>query len=114
MTAFARQVCLNHPLREAVAICKECARSFCRECIAEHDDRLICASCLQKLTRAAVKPARRWPRALGALVKSIVGFVLAWLCFYSVGRSLVQMPSTFHEDFLNSTWNQLQRAVEDE
>jgi hypothetical protein len=46
MTAVAHQRCLHHHEREAVARCPECGHYFCRECITEHDERVICASCL--------------------------------------------------------------------
>jgi hypothetical protein len=115
MTALARQVCLNHPHREAVARCVECARFFCRECIADHAGRLICGSCLQKLARAGVKVARTWPGALRSVVKSMAGLLLAWFCFYTVGRALVQLPSDFHKDnFWDATWGKLQQGEEDD
>lgn len=108
MTALARQICLNHPQREAVARCVECTRFFCRECIADHEGRLLCASCLHKLAHAGVKAVRRWPARLGAIAKSLAAFTLGWLIFYTVGRALLQLPSTFHEDeFFNSTWARL-------
>ena len=37
--------------REAVARCPECTQFFCRECITEHDDRVLCSACLKKLAR---------------------------------------------------------------
>lgn len=92
---LAQQRCFNHPAREAVARCPECARHFCRECITEHDDRVVCSACLHKLTR---KPERRRYR-LGPLVKCVqfgLGIVLTWLFFYFVGQGLAQLPSAFH------------------
>ena len=114
MTALARQVCLNHPRREAVARCVECTRYFCRECIADHEGRLLCGSCLHKLAQAGVKRARTWPGTLRGVTKSVAGFTLGWLLFYTVGRALVQLPSTFHEDsFWNATWTKLQGALDE-
>ena len=51
MQNLAHQRCFNHAVREAVARCPECGQCFCRECITEHDDRVVCAACLKKLTR---------------------------------------------------------------
>jgi hypothetical protein len=77
MAALARQRCLHHSSREAIARCLDCRQFFCRECITEHDERLVCASCLKKVAQAAAKPARRrvnlWPllqtaAALGAAI----------------------------------------------
>lgn len=99
MTALARQRCAIHPTREAAARCPQCGDSFCRECITEHDDRIICASCLRQLTAAAERTtqARRnwWPLAqLGA------GLLSAWVVFYIVGQVLLGLPEEFHDDTL--------------
>ncbi len=81
MPALASQRCLNHATREAVARCPECGHFYCRECITEHDDRVICASCLKKLVQQAEPVAKRrvnpWP-----FLFSVGGFVLAWFVFY--------------------------------
>jgi hypothetical protein len=99
MPDLASQRCLNHSSREAVARCPECGRYFCRECIAEHDDRVICAACLKKLAlKEKPSPRRRlnlWPAAQGA-----GGFVIAWFVFYTVGRLLVATPDKFHDEEL--------------
>lgn len=114
MTLLAHQVCVNHPAREAVGRCVECTRFFCRECIAEHDGRLICASCLAKLARPATA-ARTWPRVVRSVAKGVLGFLFAWFCFYSVGRTLLQLPSEFHEDgFWNTTWERMKHAGDDD
>jgi hypothetical protein len=96
MPALASQRCLNHSSREAVARCPECGQYYCRECITEHDDRVICAACLKKL---ALKDARAprlrlnlWPVAQGAS-----GLVVAWFVFYLVGRLLLAIPDEFHD-----------------
>lgn len=93
---LAAQRCHFHDGREAVARCPECKRFFCRECITEHDDRLICAACLQKL---AVKKQSGRGRFAGVkgLLACALGFILAWFFFYSVGRLLLLTPTRFHE-----------------
>ncbi|MCE9610216.1 MAG: rhomboid family protein [Chthoniobacter sp.] len=96
MTPLAQQRCLHHATREAVARCPECAQFFCRECITEHDERIICASCLKKIAQAAAKPARRrvnlWP-----VVQVAAGLVVALLVFHTIGRVLLTMPDSFHD-----------------
>ena len=47
--AVAARTCKIHPAREAVARCPECSSYYCRECITEHEFRMVCASCLAKL-----------------------------------------------------------------
>ena len=96
MPMLTDQRCLNHSFREAVARCPECRRFFCRECVTEHEDRLICAVCLRRLSRPAA--ARRVPWA-GLLVTGefAVGVLATWLFFYAVGRNLLAIPDSFHE-----------------
>ena len=99
MEALARQRCFHHAAREAVARCPECRQCYCRECITEHDDRVICASCLKKLATAEAPRARvrlnLWPAAQLA-----GGFVFAWMLFYLSGRILLSLPDEFHDDKL--------------
>ncbi len=96
MPALAAQRCLHHATREAIARCPECGHFFCRECITEHDERVICASCLQKVAHAAAQPKQRrvslWPVLQGA-----GGFALACFVFYTLGRMLLALPDSFHD-----------------
>ncbi len=93
---LALQTCHSHPAREAAARCVECGRFFCRECIAEHEGRLVCAGCLVRLSRATHRLARTWPRTARALGGVLLGFFGAWLFFYAAGRTLMTLPSEFH------------------
>lgn len=93
---LVHQRCFNHADREAVARCPECGRFFCRECITEHADRVVCAPCLERL--AARREERR--RRLGVVWRACQGlaaFVAIWLCFYVLGLGLILIPSEFHE-----------------
>ncbi|HYR57364.1 MAG TPA: rhomboid family protein [Chthoniobacteraceae bacterium] len=99
MSAVASQRCFNHLTREAVARCPECRHFYCRECITEHDDRVICATCLKKLAAAARETRRArwnlWPVAqIGA------GLFIAWFIFYCAGLHLLALPAQFHDDKL--------------
>jgi len=92
---ISRQRCFNHATREAAARCPECGRYFCRECVTEHEDRLICAFCLKRL---GLRPQGRRPSAI--LVRStqvLVGLVILWSAFYLLGRLLLTIPSSFHD-----------------
>ena len=92
------QRCAHHPSREAVARCAECGSPYCRECIAEHDRRIICATCLQRLSKPAEVTSRPWGRIVARLAGSFGGIIFAWLTFYCLERMLLMMPSTFHMD----------------
>ena len=100
MSALIHQRCFHHSLREAVARCPECRQFYCRECITEHEDRVICATCLKKIT---AKPEQK--RAVFAwallLVQFSLGLSVIWLLFYLCGATLLSIPSSFHE---GSVW----------
>ncbi len=101
MQTLSLQRCLHHPTREAIARCPECSRFFCRECITEHEDRLVCASCLQRLTGASEepRPRRRLFSFAGPIVFAFTSLLVAWFSFYMLGRFLLTLPSEFHADF---------------
>jgi uncharacterized paraquat-inducible protein A len=109
--AVLNQRCLHHPARESVARCPECAHFFCRECITEHDDRVICSSCLKKLT-AKTETRRRSFAPLGRAFAALAGLFIAWIFFFIIGRLLVNIPSDFHE---GAVWKRdLESALEEE
>ncbi len=96
MLPLAQARCLLHSQREAAARCPECRQSYCRECITEHDGRVICAACLRRLAHRAHRPSphlgrllRPWPVVLGLLI--------SWMVYYSLGRLLLRIPSEWHE-----------------
>ncbi len=96
MENLAAQRCFNHALREAVARCPQCHRYFCRECVTEHDDRVICAACLAKLARTTSLPRRTFAGFVHA-VECLLAIVAAWFFFYLIGESLLKLPTSFHE-----------------
>ena len=93
---LAAQRCRNHPSREAVARCPGCSRFFCRECISEHESRVLCASCLAAIARKSVTPRRRLAR-FGRVLLAGAGIITAWLFFDLLGHILVKIPASFHE-----------------
>lgn len=99
VSAITHEKCFNHGEREAAACCPRCRRFFCRECVTEHDDRVICAACLRQL--AARDQARRVRRHyLRLAAGAAAGFALVWLAIYGVGRVLLLLPTRFHEGAL--------------
>lgn len=99
MSAISQQRCRNHANREAVARCPECRRYFCRECVTEHEDRVVCASCLAMLTGEA-RPKRWRMTGVAQAGQFALGFFLLWSFFYTLGRLLLNVPSDFHADSL--------------
>ncbi|HTS25286.1 MAG TPA: hypothetical protein VMH81_05395 [Bryobacteraceae bacterium] len=93
------QRCWNHESREAVCRCPECLRSFCRECVTEHDARLLCASCLKSLAQAQPLRRNRMRRFVPAAML-LAGILLAWLVFFGAGAAFNLFASRMEQ----SSW----------
>jgi hypothetical protein len=91
MTPLIDQRCFHHPGREAVVRCPNCRRFYCRECVTEHDGRMICASCAVENAPVGARKSS----TLGWIAGSGAGFLLAWLMFYYLGEMLARIPSDF-------------------
>lgn len=85
--SIAQQRCWNHELREAVCRCPECRRSFCRECVTEHDARLLCASCLRTSAESGRTRGATWGRVL-PVGMAFAGILVAWFLFFGAGETL--------------------------
>jgi hypothetical protein len=102
MPDITHQRCHNHMQREAVARCPECARFFCRECITEHADIVICAACL----RNQIKPLGSSTNRFGGLLRLghfFLGFLTLYILFYYFAQILLAIPADFHEGTLWQT-----------
>src|SRR5215471_16321453 len=99
MQTLTHQRCFNHAGREAVARCPECKQFFCRECITEHDDRVVCAACLKKL---AGVPLTKRPAFVGLVrfTQCVLSILIAWFFFFLIGEGLLALPDAFHEGTL--------------
>ena len=97
MAALTDQHCYNHPFREAVARCPECSRFFCRECVTEHHQRMLCAQCLERVRNRSTSQTRVWMNNMLPAFQGLFGFVLLWYLFYLLGLTLLAIPHTFHE-----------------
>jgi len=92
--------CRWHAERAAVARCQSCGGMFCRECVTEHDLRMVCSDCLAKEAKAAVeagKPKRRLAAPLWIGAQLLAGIVVLWLMYYFLGRLLLSVPGDFHD-----------------
>ena len=100
MTApLLQQRCWNHEAREAVCRCLGCGRSFCRECVTEHESRLLCAACLRNLAETAAKRQSR-VRRLTAAGLMLAGVAIAWAVFLTIGETLI----TFQQHAERTEW----------
>lgn len=92
---IAHQRCFNHAGREAVARCPGCNRYYCRECVTEHEGRVLCAACIaQEKTRAGGPPHRR---LIWQVAQFLLALLVLWGFFYALGQGLLALPSSFHE-----------------
>jgi hypothetical protein len=101
MSSLALQRCWNHGSREAVARCPECGRSYCRECVVEHEDRIICSGCLAKITAASADSEQKlslWPAL--RLACGLSGIAIAWFIYFNAGRLLLSIPDSWHAQTL--------------
>lgn len=93
---LAARRCLLHMDREAAVRCPVCHEYFCRECVTEHDNRFVCASCLRELPSKKTAPKR----SLSWLTLPFwlcFGFSLAWFVFYVLGRLLLFVPPSVQD-----------------
>ena len=86
--AALQQRCWNHESREAVCRCLQCGRSYCRECVTEHESRFLCAPCLRNTAQAKAGGPSRLRRVAPALMTA-AGVVLAWAIFFGTAESLI-------------------------
>jgi hypothetical protein len=99
MPDLSQKRCFNHALREAAARCPECGQFFCRECITEHEDRVLCTSCLKKLARSQSSKRRTFAGVM-RVVRLALGILIAWFFFFLIGEALIRLPDSFHEGTL--------------
>ena len=96
MSNLTHQRCFNHVAREAAARCPGCTRYFCRECVTEHDDRVLCAACLAKMPTADL-PRRRVLRRITRAIQLGLSVLIAWFFFFVLAETLQRIPDEFHE-----------------
>ena len=105
-----RKRCFNHARREAAGRCPECRRYHCRECLTEHEGRVVCASCLAKLSSpSGAEPRSRRLFSASVLVTLwLASLAILWIFFYGMGRGLTALPDSFHEGTLwhESIWDE--------
>lgn len=92
---ISQQKCFTHPNREAVAQCPNCHRTFCRECVTEHDDKVLCALCLKKITEQSHKKEK--PKLVNTIFSYFLSLFILWFLFFMLGKMLLLIPDSFHE-----------------
>lgn len=87
-----RRRCWNHHSREAVCRCPNCVRPFCRECVTEHEARLLCAECLQELSLVKVTPPG-FMRRLAPATLFLASLTFSWILFLALGTLLTELTA---------------------
>lgn len=111
-TTLTRSRCTIHPEREAAARCVGCETFFCRECITEHEGRMLCVECHRKLAQTDPKPSPKKSRDLPALAplwflgRALLGWLFMWALLAFIGLIILKMPAEFHDGSIWSpeTW----------
>ena len=87
--------CFNHADREASARCPSCKNDFCRECITEHDGKMLCVNCL----KAATKKKKSQKKIITPIIYTLLfagALILTFLCFVWLGRNISYSKVSTH------------------
>jgi len=85
-----QQHCWNHPVRGAVCRCPVCHRAFCRECVSEHESRLLCAACIRASVAASDRARVRRTSPVLFTAMAFASTLLAWAIFFSIGQIIME------------------------
>jgi hypothetical protein len=64
--------------------------------VVEHGGRLLCSACLEATLATAKRPRRALLRRLARAAGTMLGLLLAWAFFFSLGDLLTRLPGTIH------------------
>jgi hypothetical protein len=103
VTGLHTRRCVRHTTREAAARCPACGDFFCRECVVEHDGKLLCSGCLAKQTAARDQRRERLAGMRRGL-RAVAGAAALWLVFYGIGALLKKIPPDLHD---GTVWKKL-------
>lgn len=105
MKSVNNKGCYHHPQRDAVARCPECGKYYCRECVTEHEDRMLCSRCLSFQIEKRSKRSFTWLQKTVVPIQALVGFLMLWYIFFLLGQLLLTIPHAFHEGTIwQSQW----------
>jgi hypothetical protein len=83
--------CEVHAMREAAARCTVCSHHYCRECIQEHEGRMVCGNCLSLKSSLEPKHFAGFKEMLVRLVMALASAALLWgafWCIFTIGSLL--------------------------
>ncbi len=94
---IAAQRCFTHNERGASGRCPACTRFYCRECLTEHEGRVLCTRCLQALSKPEAVKSLSFLRGITRGVVGLSGVALAGAFFYLAGLLMARLPASFHD-----------------
>lgn len=97
-TTLENTKCSLHPHREAAAQCPQCRRFYCRECVVEHDGRMLCNSCIDEDSHDTATKKRSILKPLIGICGSCISIALIWTALYWFGVLLKSIPEEFHDN----------------
>jgi hypothetical protein len=100
MPAIQQLRCTRHQEREAAARCVLCENFFCRECVTEHNGKMLCAKCLRIESAPRKTAPRTWHRIPLQIFLAFCSTALLWLIFYGASQLLLTIPDRFHQGIL--------------
>ena len=65
----------------------------------EHDDRVLCTACLNKLARTPLTKRAGFANFL-RLCQCAIGILITWFFFFAIAEKLSREPNTFHKQTL--------------
>lgn len=95
--ALHKRGCQVHPTREAIARCPSCGGDFCRECVNDHEGRLLCAACIQQIKAAVQEPTQKKESRLRLTMLFSLCVLALWSMLYFAGRLLLVVPMETHD-----------------
>ncbi len=91
---FKGTKCSNHIEREAVARCPRCKKDYCRECVTEYKEEMLCINCLS-LIPDKKKSKSSFLGSLFLLFLFAISFLITTSIFYLIGE-MFSGADTFH------------------
>ena len=86
-------------MREAAARCPECGRFFLRECITQHQYRVVCYAWRKKFVGPPQAKRPAFVKII-RLAQCAAALMLTWFFFFIIGETLLRIPTSFHEGTL--------------
>lgn len=86
-----------------MARCRSCGQSFCRECVVEHERRLVCAACLRAEMeggQARSGGGRRHRVPWAAVLQWAAALTALWALFYAAAAALGRIPAEIHDGLI--------------